>query len=70
MQAKIATVLIVVGLLVGASVASAQQASVWEALDVLDRRIAGMLRVGVVHEVDHAKARLQASSQGLYLILR
>ena len=60
MRVKIATMLVVVAVLTaGAGIASSQ--SVWEALDVLDRRVAGMLRVGMVHGVDHDGQRLQVN---------
>ena len=55
--------LVTVALLTLASFALAEprSASVWDALDILDRRVAGLLRIGLVHEVDQANALLQVS---------
>ena len=57
MKTRIATFALA-ALLAIATAAPAQQ-QVWEALDQLDRRVAGMLRIGTVHEIDRDSARLR-----------
>ena len=60
MRARIATTLIIAILLAGATLAPAQQ-SIREAFEMLDRRIAGIPRIGQVYAIDHHKGRLQVS---------
>lgn len=55
--------LVTVALLTLASFALAEprSASVWGALDILDRRVTGLLCIGLVHEVDQGNVLFQVS---------
>lgn len=57
MRATIA-IMLAAALLAGPVAVSAQQ-SLSEAVDVLDRRVAGLLRIGTVHSIDHDSGTLQ-----------